>query len=168
MTRILDFVASVQFLGGVAVSLVATMIASVIRRGLADVQWRVRRKKSEVIERRQLYVASLVRRARASEKMLLSQILHEMRARFRAHTWLLLSFFVSAMSAFGLFFYLGIESALTIPASVSLGLVILIIGAAILFTFSLTDERAAAEHCAALVKILEAEEEEEEVSPPNE
>ena len=43
--------------------------------------------------------------ARRSHNVLLSEVLQEMRGHLRAHSWLLMSFFIAAMGGFTLFLY---------------------------------------------------------------
>jgi hypothetical protein len=164
MGNFVEFLTSAEYVAGIASSLTVAVLAYLVRPKLDKVRGALSQRSETLRGARQLQRNTLVREARRSERVLLGQVLGEMRARLRAHTWLLLSFFTSSLSAFVLFFYIEMESALAVPTAVSLGLVGVMMGAIVLFVFSLSDEKTASLHAEVILEILDEELESEERS----
>ncbi len=157
MEQVIELFTSFEFIVGVASSMLVVILAYLVRPSVdgARQNWRDWQRRARA--QRRHHEDGLVQEARRSERIALSHALHEVRSRFRAHTWLLLSFFMSSLGAFTFFFFIELDFALIIPRTLSLALLGIMMGAIVLFVFSLSDERAASRRTDLVLRILEDE-----------
>lgn len=157
--QIVEILTSPDYYFGVLSSFTVVILTSLLRSSRRRTQrwWRSVRRDAAAARDNELDI--VVSRARSDGRALLSLVLDEMRARFRAHVWLLLSFFVFSVGGFLFFLFLEAESTLTVPVPVSLGLVLATMVAVVLFVVSISDEGSATHYSDLLARSLAEDEE---------